>query len=400
MQLTTVPTMELLMVCARRQLDAAQAARVRAITADPQLDWDTVLQSAGRHKMLPLLAAHLRTTGAQLPPGVDARLKRYTLDNAQRVLAVTGELLALLQELQKCGIQAVPYKGTVLALQLYGSLHLRPAGDMDVLVRRADAAAAIHCLAGRGLLPAVTSPPEAWSFRLRNRYCETLQGTSTQVELHWAFTNRDIAFPYELDDVAARLGTLRISHQDVSVFPLEDLLLILCVHGAKHRWERLEWLAGVGEAVRSAQQMDWDALLERASTLGVRRMLLLGLLLSHEIVDAPVPPDVVARGRAEPHVAALAAQVPGILAGPVLEAGAFSGPVDSFRYRLRERFRDRARFLMYRATTPSRPEEWRFVSIAGRQFPLHAVTRPFQLTGRALARLVSSRNGGDPRASL
>jgi hypothetical protein len=390
---TTLRSIELLTVCARRRLNAAQTARVRALAADPELHWDAVLQAARRHKMLPLLAAHLQSTGAQLPPDVDARLRRYRLDNAQRVLAVTGELLVLLQELQSCGVQAVPYKGSVLALQLYGSLHLRPAGDMDIVVRRSDAAAAIRCLAGLGRPPAVPSPPETWNFRLRNRYCETLQGASTQVELHWAFTNRDIAFPLELEDVADRLGTVRISNRDVPVFPLDDLLLILCVHGAKHRWERLEWLAGVGEAVRSAQQMDWDGLVERASALGVRRMLLLGLLLSHEILDAPVPPDVVARGRADRHVASLAAEVPGILADPVLEAGAFSGPVDSFRYRLRERLRDRARFLAYRATTPSTPEEWRFLSIAGMQFPLHAVTRPFNLTGKALARLVSSGNG-------
>jgi hypothetical protein len=382
----TPELVELLALCARRQLDAQRSARLREIAADPRLAWEEVLAEAGRHKLLPLVAAHLRSAGAELPAEVAARLGSIELANAQVVLADTSELLALLERLRERGVEAVPYKGVVLSLQLYGSLSLRPAGDLDLVVRRADVPAAVECLRARGFAPTHTDDRGAWTFRLRHRYSMSFTRRDLAAELHWAFTNRDIAFDLELEEMAPRLGSVRIGAHDVPVFAPEDLLLILCVHGAKHRWDRLEWIGGVGEAVRAAHGLDWDRLVARSTGLGVRRMLLLGLLLGHDLVDAPVPARILALARADRRVVSLAAEVPGILAAPPIEAEAFSWPVDRFRYRLRERLRDRVRFLLYRVTTPSSPQEWKFINVGGRQIPVHGLTRPFRLAGKALSR--------------
>jgi hypothetical protein len=129
--------------------------------------------------------------------------------------------------------------------------------------------------------------------------------------------------------------------------------------------------------------LDWDAVLERAAAIGTRRMLLLGVLLAHELLGALVPAAVLARARADRAVAHLALEVPLILeAEPGQDADADGLATDLFRLQLRERWRDRLRFVWYRLTTPSRPESWTAITIGERSFATHGLVRPFRLLSK------------------
>jgi hypothetical protein len=375
--------MRLLVVCARRELSEQQRAALRRMTSDPLLDWHALVREAARHRLLPLVLHHLRASGVTPPAQLTAQLQTTQLNHVRLALAGLGDLLRLLNELRSRGIAAVPYKGPVLAVQLYGSPALRAAGDLDILVRRDRATAARQVMIELGWIPEHQFTYDEADFIIRSRYSEQFHRTGqAPVELHWAFTNQDIGLRLGLAQLEPRLASVRIGGADVPVFGNDDLLIILCVHGAKHRWDRLEWLCGLAEAVRQAPGTDWNALIERASRLGVRRMLLLGLLLAADLLDAPVPPSPLRTARADAAVTRLAAQVPQLLLEPPLGRDAISLPVDQFRYALRERWRDRLRFVLYRITTPSSPAEWRFVSIGGRRIPVHGVTRPLQLLAR------------------
>jgi hypothetical protein len=386
--------MRLLLACARRELSERQRAALRRMASDPHLDWNALVREAARHKLTPLLVHHLRVSGVTPPAPVAVQLQAAELAHARFALSLLGDLLRLRNELRSHGIAAVPYKGPVLAMQLYGSPALRLGGDLDILVRRDQAALARQVMIELGYTPEHSSSHGEADFIIRSRYSEQFnRNGQAQVELHWAFTNQDIGLRLGLEQLEPRLGSVRIGGADVPVFGNDDLLIILSVHGAKHRWERLEWLCGLAEAVRQAPGTDWDGLVERASRLGVRRMLLLGLLLAADLLDAPVPPHVLRAARADTAVTRLAAQVPQLLLEPPLGRDAVSLPVDRFRYALRERWRDRIRFVLYRITTPSTPEEWRFVSIGGRRVAVHGVTRPLQLLARVPAALRQRHDG-------
>ena len=56
----------------------------------------------------------------------------------------------------------------------------------------------------------------------------------------------------------------------------EELLIILCVHGSKHAWERLKWVVDVAELLRS-QRLNWKRVFSTATKWKCRRMALLGL---------------------------------------------------------------------------------------------------------------------------
>jgi hypothetical protein len=376
--------MQLLLACGRSRLRAADAPRIGELLEVP-LDWQRLLDMALRHKMLPLLAAHLGGFADRIPEEVREQLRTWGVHNACRILQITGELLRILRQFREHEIDVVPYKGPVLGLQLYGAVALRQAGDLDLVVRRRDVPHARALLRAAGYSSRHRLAQAAETFMLQSCYDQTFRRPDgLAVELHWAFTSRDVAFPLGLDDLVPGLESVRLGGEIVPVFGLEDSLILLCVHGAKHRWERLEWVCGVAEVVHRATDIDWETLLARASSLGVRRMLLLGLLLSYNLLDAAVPSSVLRQAHGDRAVVDLAAQIPTILAEPPIEAGALSLPVDIFRLRLRERWRDRLRFILYRLLTPSRPEQWALVGIGSRVIPVHALVRPFRLLSMAI----------------
>ena len=80
----------------------------------------------------------------------------------------------------------------------------------------------------------------------------------------------------------------------------EDLLLILCVRAGKHRWGTLMWICDIAETIRKFPDLNWKAIRARASRMGLWRATGLGLLLAAEILDAPVPEDVLAQARLDP----------------------------------------------------------------------------------------------------
>ena len=135
----------------------------------------------------------------------------------------------------------------------------------------------------------------------------------------------------------------------------EDLLLILCVHGSRHLWNRMKWICDVAELVRANQGMDWGQLVAQAENLGSERMLLLGLLLATDLLRAPLPDEILRRVRADPAAQSLAEQVYGRL---FAEADQPEGVVRHFVFRtkVRERRRDRASsclYLLRRTVTPN-----------------------------------------------
>jgi hypothetical protein len=209
------------------------------------------------------------------------------------------------------------------------------------------------------------------------------------VDLHWAVTAaveypvHSLALPLEQAGFWSRLETVSLAGTPVPSFAPEDLLLVLCVHGSKHRWERLEWIACVAECLRARPRLDWGLLSRQARVLGSRRMLHLGLLLAHEILDAPLPPDVLARIRADRAAHALARQVRDALFAPRHAPPGIVGR-SVFYLRMRERLRDRLRYgllLARLSVTPTRAQRMR-LSLPARLAFVHYALRPLYLVAK------------------
>jgi hypothetical protein len=379
---------QILLTVARGCLDPANRTKLQVLLREAP-DWRWLLSLALFHRLFPLLYWHVNAAAADSVSEEHLNLLRgWFVTNAANALECTAELLRVLHAFRDGGVFAVPYKGPSLASRLYGNVALRPRGDLDILVGREDVARARSVLEESGYRPWYPASQASREFALRNRYSEIfVHEKLAVVELHWAFTSGEIPFPLTLEQVRPRLEELELGGSRLPAFATEDLLLILCAHGAKHCWNRLEWLSGLSELIRK-ESVAWDVVLSRAAELQAEKVLFLGLFLAHDLLESPVPSHLIEEARSQSDVMRLATIVEESLAtvadrSPMDEVSSL--PRDLFRLRLQPSYRHRLRYILHRITTPRREDTRLMLPLGRRYVPLPAFLRPF----RAVSKLVS-----------
>jgi hypothetical protein len=269
-------------------------------------------------------------------------LRRDQQRNSIRSLAITAELIRLLQYMERGGVQAVPYKGPALAQHVYGNITVRQFGDLDILVRPRDVPRAKALLCNEGYLP------DRWPRRHRERefirrhHAQPFQSADGRVrlELHWDFTPRALDVSFDLEALWRRLERRPLGSADVLTLPAEDLLLVLCVHGAKHCWSRLKGIRDVAETIVAHPALDWEWVVDEAGAVGAQRILWLGLFLAAELLGAVLPPNVRSHIVEDPMVPRLAGDVRARLFRDDVRH-AVSADAQLFYLQMRERMRER-----------------------------------------------------------
>jgi hypothetical protein len=151
-----------------------------------------------------------------------------------------------------------------------------------------------------------------------------------------------------------------------------DLIHFLCLHGAKHAWGRLNWLADLVWFGHRYPNFDWTGLLEHAAQSGTRRMTLVGLALARELWDMPLPSAVLQQLETDPRVQELARWMwQRVLRGT--QSLATGVELVQLIWRSRERGWDRARDLYHQlmAMRPNNLEDVSPAAAALRTYPLH-----------------------------
>ncbi len=370
------PLIELLACAARPQLDAARAQRLLELAAATS-DWAGLRLAAMRHCVSPLLSTHLEAHCASILPQADLQASRRDYhDSAERGFQLAADLLEVLDALRADGLEAIPYKGPALAVQAYGRLALRQFVDLDVILRQRDLPRAYPSLIARGYVPELPLEIAASPRRIPGQYLFQRDSTSTILELHTERTLRYFPAPLDLDSLARRVVPVTVAGHAVFTFSAADALPILCVHGAKHFWERLGWIADIA-ALASLDEMDWDRAFFLARQLQAERMLRLGLYLAAELLDTALPEEVFARIREDSRVPQLAARV-----GERLVRADFSAPDVTRRFWFRVRSRETAwqglAYCLRLATAPTE-EDWAQVRLARPLSAAYSVLRPLRL---------------------
>lgn len=287
MTTTRRPEHELLFCIARRELDRDLRSLLVRVS-----DWDYLLATASSHGLIPLLHKHLHSSDTDLVPiKTRSRLKHQSVSNSQNVLHLFGKQRKLHRVLKDSGIRAAIFKGSLLAQTAYGEMSLRHAGDIDVLISRADFDRARELLESLGyqMMPSLT--PAQLSSHL-NTHCEIQfmrDDWFTVVDLHWALAPKTFVFKLETEDLLTRLQRVSVAGVEFETLSNEDSILYQSMHGAKHLWRRIEWISSLGETIRAADSTDWDAVMNRASNARATRMLTLGLQLAQRVSKISVP---------------------------------------------------------------------------------------------------------------
>lgn len=370
---------ELLCACCR----GADVREVVQLLGHP-LDWNRLLDLASHHRVLPVACGSLQNYVAG---GTRTQLSERFTQHQLRVLRFSAELTGILRCFEKYGIVALPFKGPALAQVLYGDPAMREFGDLDLLVRPADVAPARAALRDLGYEPKLRlSPPREREY-LRSGY-ELVFGSGTEkhlIELHWQVLPRFYSISFQTEAILARSIEIQFEGNRIRVPRNEDLILMLCVHAAKHEWSQLGMIRDIAALARF--DPDWGWIEAEARRLGIMKIVLISLLMARNVLRAPVPAVLESSALIPSSEIITAMLVKNLIRGGQPD-------VESLRYfrlmmQLRERQRDRARFAWSLASTPG-IEEWKSVALADSLSSLYYLVRVARLSRRLVRILKES----------
>jgi hypothetical protein len=266
-------------------------------------DWDEVLRVGEEHSMLPTLFVRLAQSGAEVPPEAMERLEEAYRRNAFHCMTNRAELITLLRAFRSAGIeQTVPFKGVVLGATAYGDWTSRHAGDVDILINLRDRERAEAVMLDNGYElrnplgpdgnPAVCRFYESHFERERD---------GMVVELRWHLDLEQPRFTRHLgmDWLWPHRQKITLAGEEIEGLDMNVMLLLLCMHGSKHRWTRLLWICDVARLLESNPNLDWGIVKYEARKAGLGHVLAWGVLLAHRVAGAEVNPKVLRRFQAE-----------------------------------------------------------------------------------------------------
>ncbi len=284
------PEIELLIACALPPSHPQIGDRVRSSAGGP-IDWNKLCRLAAYHRVQPLLYKRLAEHATTLvPENVLAGLGAEYRAGATRNLTLTGELISLTKAFAAAGIPILPHKGPLLALAAYGDLAMRQFADLDILIHPSDLPRAIAVLAELDYRPAEDlawlSPSALLRWTGEMSYASP-RGVS--VDLHWRLTPSH--YPVQLDpEILWRNRTvIDIAGTPLPTLTPEALMLLLAVHGAKHCWEALGWLADVAWLLDANPELEWTAVQALAAEARCERVVGLAESLINVVFRGAAP---------------------------------------------------------------------------------------------------------------
>jgi hypothetical protein len=253
------------------------------------LDWDILLDLAEDHGVQGLLADRFMKTGfAGIPPA--AREKLQVRMRAQHLftLSMTAELFRILQQFAQARVDTFLVKGPLISYLAYADPAVRNYVDLDLVVRDRDIYTATKLMLELGFTSDI---PESaiLAGKIPGEYLFRRPGTKQLVELHTPQTFRYYPKPMPIEALFARSRKVNLDAREIPALSLEDELVLNCIHGAKHFWERLMWVSDIAAVVATHPEIDWTKAKAAAVEVGAKRMLHVGVQLASMTLEIDLP---------------------------------------------------------------------------------------------------------------
>jgi hypothetical protein len=327
----------------------AEQAELATLERFDEADWSTLIEHALAHGTAPLLCHNLLSLDVKfLPAELIAACRAYLDAREAAANRALTQLSEVIDALATNGIDALPYKGPILALQAYGDPSIRESRDLDLFIRHDDfwnALAVLGRLGYRSEAIVGLRPRRIADYYAYNGHDILFADDKLPVEPHWALAPRTFCTEFDSAEIFERAISLETAEgRRFRCFAPEDTLLTAAMHGGKEQWSRLVWVADIAALLHAHPSLDWSAALERAREAGCLRMTLLAAELARDLLAARLPDYVERTIREDRLVARLVESVRAGLFTPTAAPSVFT--LTRFRWHLRERPLDRWRYAV------------------------------------------------------
>ncbi len=280
---------ELLFSCLKRDQDGKKPARLRSYSP---ADWEAVAEMAAAQKVLPNLHHSLKPYSSELniPAPAAEKIRSAYYGSAARNMEIYDRLFKALDLFADSNLQVILLKGAHLAELVYNNLALRPMSDLDLLAKTEDLAIIHELLIGDGY----EFPGKKAQSDTKHLPPYRKEG-GVIIEIHYHIANPPYSDRISITDLWNRSQTAGLHNREVRILSPEDLLLHLCQHTCiQHGFDNglISVLDAARVMERYSEEIDWDLLLARADQWGIKRAVILILMMVEKIEGFPLPEPV------------------------------------------------------------------------------------------------------------
>ena len=250
------------------------------------------------HGLAPLFFKRLKQSDVRVHVPEDAweRLRLAYFAGTGRNKRIYRELRPVLRRLVSERIPVIVLKGAYLAEAVYGDVAVRPMGDVDLMVPRAELFRAQATLLGMGGVRRLSSDEELLDWR-RHHHVQPVVVRDVAIEIHWTIVPPNAPVRVDAAGLWDRAHPVTIAGVEVLALSPEDLLLHLCLHfGCDNRFGGLKSLCDIDETIHHfGGKMGWALVVHLAREWEASRYVGLTLHLARSMLGAGVPDEVLER---------------------------------------------------------------------------------------------------------
>jgi hypothetical protein len=221
---------------------------LKTLYEDEEVDWEKVKVLSAYHRIRPVVFEAARQLNCQ--NSTVQRFALYSRDQSLLNLLSLKELDEVLSSFRDEKILAVPYKGMVFLQKLYGGKTLRESSDLDIVVDKGQAVAAMLHLQKLGYSLKLDLKAEESTFRNLIQNAQGRQvswskrlasGNAVHIDLHWGVNEEYHSYTISTASFfeGAWVGVLT---REQVLLPSEAALfaMILNHNGGRECWTRIK----------------------------------------------------------------------------------------------------------------------------------------------------------------
>lgn len=260
-------------------------------------DWEAAAWVVYWQNALPWLVQHIQQTGVIVPETVYTQLLQIEAGSRERTRLMLDGCLELLVAFDEAGIEAVPFKGAVLAPLYYEDPLLRPLADLDILIHKKDLAQARQIIRQKGYYHYSRSAEDEVYLRGERKSNIWAPDNVHPVELHFTLREEYAGIGYNLAEAMWRQSEQRPfwRNQSASVPHVAMLLHHVCAH-ATSDWliqrGRLMQIDDIRRLAGCMTAQDWQDL-ATAVPAHAARFVYPALAFTLKYTSLPIPESVL-----------------------------------------------------------------------------------------------------------
>lgn len=258
-------------------------------------NWEEFIKMSTLHGVLPLVYKNLKKYQNEIPKDVFSKIKMINMDIVKRNMLMTAELLKVMKLLQENNIESIAFKGPTLSEMAYGDVVSRQYVDLDLFIKIDDIELIQNILKEYNYKMLLDLNEFETDFRKKHSHELSMinELKNVHIELHWNFLDNDNPINLKGLEPFNDINKLSINNSILNSFNIEKLLIYLCVHGASHLYERIEWIIDIDKLINK-NSIDWayfDKLVNNC--FEVKNSIYFSLYYSHKILGTNIPKEYI-----------------------------------------------------------------------------------------------------------